>query len=327
MYVYNIYIFYYFSIYKNIHIYIYTCVCVRLPCKPPCWIWRNFPWRHCQYPKAFQDEFRDLQETQFQFFLHAGGREPQWQPTGGVHSHGGTPKWLVYSFLFHGKSQSINGWWLGKGPWLRKPPSDVNDFALKQPWWRLGMPHDYHDLGSPYMDKSWSILTTDNWWMIKGFVQKRGIPPNCKANGKKSDGPLEKGGIPFPGKAANRQVLRSSWLAKAFSCRCSKKFTSVSSVKILITILSCFHWIHPVIFRNAVAALPRLIFPIWVSRGWASRLRFWWCPGEKRDWHSFGKTQVSDVLSDKVRTLCSCYCCVNTSWVLLGTVDFDWLRL
>ena len=43
---------------------------------------------------------------------------------GGFPINGGTPKTL--DSLFHGKS--INGWWLGVLPWLRKPPNIYINF-------------------------------------------------------------------------------------------------------------------------------------------------------------------------------------------------------
>jgi hypothetical protein len=49
---------------------------------------------------------------------------------------GGTPHWMVY-VLFHGKSQTINGWF-GVPTWLRKPPYSTAAYFRRSLPCRLG---------------------------------------------------------------------------------------------------------------------------------------------------------------------------------------------
>ena len=103
-----------------------------------------------------------------------------------------------------------------------------------------GLRHFYLPLVFLGMDKLW-------WRMINDFVQKWGIPPKLQSAWDKlliihwnwwASHVLT-------GLTGKPQVLRTGWLAKAFSSRCSRNFTSVISSKTLImNIMTWFIMFH-----------------------------------------------------------------------------------
>ena len=100
------------------------------------------------------------------------------KPYGGFHSHGGYPQnWM----FFKGKSQSMNGWYLGVLLWRRKPPY-INWCTISSTVSSQNIPTKLKNHGSPQGKEEDTAKVHWSWFWKRRYMsiaKKRGYLFNC----------------------------------------------------------------------------------------------------------------------------------------------------